>query len=95
MEKNDPFVERIFDLYLGNTLDKLEEEIKNNGAIVNKKNSRSTAKRLITGSRTVHGDLLEEVSALIISTLADASSHGAKVLTTGKTKQKADIITLF
>lgn len=95
MEKNEPFVERVFDLYLGNTLDKLEEEIKNNGAIVSKKNSRATAKRLITGSRTVHGDLLEEVSALIISTLASTSSHGAKVLTTGKTKQKADIITFF
>jgi hypothetical protein len=92
MESRDPFIEEVFNLYLKDATDKLKKELSKVDISSTKK--RDLAKTLITGSTTVHGDLLETVSALIIESISTFSGQG-RVYKTGKTRQKADIITLF
>lgn len=92
MESRDPFIEEVFNLYLKDATDKLKKELSKVDISSTKK--RKLAKALITGSTTVHGDLLEAVSALIIESISAFSGQG-QIHKTGKTKQKADIITLF
>ena len=95
MENKNPFIENIFDLYFGKAFEKMELELKKTGEKRKRVTKSGDVSKLISNARGLHGDLLEEVSTLIMNELAPIAGKGGKAIRTGGSKQKADVINLF
>lgn len=95
MENKNPFIENIFDIYFGNAFEKMEQSLKKTGEKRKKATKSSDVSKLISNARGLHGDLLEEVSTLVMNELSPIAKKGGKAIRTGSSKQKADIINLF
>ena len=88
MEQDDPFLEEVFDLYFGSSLDDLLKKTKQKTITVKDKKEVTA---LISKERGIHGNLQEQVLALVNNSL----KQKGKMIITGDSKQKADLITLY
>ena len=88
MENDDPFIQEVFDIYFGSSLDNLIKQTKKK--VVTMKDKKKVSE-LITGEVGAHGKLQESVLALISNSLG-GDGH---MIQTGKSGQKADLMTLY
>lgn len=88
MENNDPFIEEVFNLYFGSSLDDLIKKTKQKTFTMN---DRKSVSKLISGERGVHGNLQERVLALI----SDSIDKNGRMIQAGKSGQKTDLMTLY
>ena len=91
MENNDPFIEEVFQLYFGTSLDKLTK--KSNGK-KQKTKKGSDVISMISNAKGIHGNLQEYMLALINDAIPK-EINVSSMTKTGSSGQKADLINLF
>lgn len=91
MEDDDAFLEEVFDLYFGNSLDKLLKSTQGKGKRVKKSEHVSS---MISQAKGLHGTLQEYVLEMVANELP-RDINGGKMIGSGKSGQKADLISVF
>ena len=88
MENDDPFIQEVFDIYFGSSLDNLIKQTKKKTVTIKDKKKVS---ELITHEVGAHGKLLESVLAFTSNSLG----NGGLMIQAGKSGQKTDLMTLY